>query len=83
MDIGTMHIQPDSAADPAQVARHAEALGFESYWVADHTILPVTFSDTYPGVAAGQVPPDSARQCQQNSRAFRRIAEWGMAGFLW
>ncbi|MGK2915342.1 MAG: LLM class F420-dependent oxidoreductase [Porticoccaceae bacterium] len=58
MKIGIMHIQPDSAADPAVVARRAEELGFESYWVADHTILPVESSATYPGVVAGVPAPD-------------------------
>jgi len=57
MEIGITHRHPDSAADPAQLASHADALGFESYRVAGHAILPMTFSDTYPGVAAGQRSP--------------------------
>ena len=40
MDIGLMHVTPYSKADPAIVASHAEKLGFESYWVGDHTIVP-------------------------------------------
>jgi alkanesulfonate monooxygenase SsuD/methylene tetrahydromethanopterin reductase-like flavin-dependent oxidoreductase (luciferase family) len=40
MDIGLMHVTPNSKADPAIIARHAEELGFESYWVGDHTIVP-------------------------------------------
>lgn len=47
MRVGAFHISPNSEADPAVVARHAEALGFESYWVADHTILPVQYSVPY------------------------------------
>jgi probable F420-dependent oxidoreductase len=49
MDIGLMHVTPYSKADPAIVASHAEKLGFESYWVGDHTIVPVESSIPYPG----------------------------------
>jgi len=49
MDIGLMHVTPNSAADPAKVAKRAEELGFESYWVGDHTIVPVHSSIPYPG----------------------------------
>ena len=49
MDIGLMHVTPNSKADPAKVARRAEELGFESYWVGDHTIVPVESSIPYPG----------------------------------
>jgi alkanesulfonate monooxygenase SsuD/methylene tetrahydromethanopterin reductase-like flavin-dependent oxidoreductase (luciferase family) len=44
-----MHVTPYSTADPAIVASHAEKLGFESYWVGDHTIVPVESSIPYPG----------------------------------
>ena len=49
MDIGLMHVTPYSKADPAIVAKRAEELGFESYWVGDHTIVPVRSSVQYPG----------------------------------
>jgi probable F420-dependent oxidoreductase len=49
MDIGLMHVTPYSKADPAKVAQRAEELGFESYWLGDHTILPVESSLPYPG----------------------------------
>jgi probable F420-dependent oxidoreductase len=49
MDIGLMHVTPYSKADPAKVAKRAEELGFESYWVGDHTIVPVESSTPYPG----------------------------------
>ena len=49
MDIGLMHVTPNSTADPAKVAKRAEELGFESYWVGDHTIVPVHSSIPYPG----------------------------------
>jgi probable F420-dependent oxidoreductase len=58
MKIGLMHLTPYSKADPAIVAKRAEDLGFESYWVGDHTIIPVTSSVQYPGVKEGGAVPD-------------------------
>ncbi len=58
MDIGVFSILPDMSADPAIVAKHAEQLGFESYWVPDHTIFPVNSSEQYPGATPGTPPPD-------------------------
>ena len=49
MKIGLMHVTPNSTADPAIVAKRAEDLGFESYWVGDHTIIPVKSSVKYGG----------------------------------
>src|ERR1700747_3726223 len=56
MKIGLMHLTPYSKADPAVVANRAEELGVESYWVGDHTIIPVTSSVQYPGARDGHVP---------------------------
>jgi probable F420-dependent oxidoreductase len=58
MKIGLMHITPYSKADPAIIAKRAEELGFESYWVGDHTVVPVTSSMEYPGAKAGGREPD-------------------------
>lgn len=58
MDVGVVQIMPNGAADPAVTAKHAEELGFESYWVADHTILPVTSSVRYPGAPPEGPEPD-------------------------
>ena len=49
MKIGLMHVTPNSTADPAIVAKRAEEMGFESYWVGDHTIIPVESSVKYGG----------------------------------
>jgi len=49
MKVGIFSILPDAEADPAVVAKHAEDLGFASYWVPDHLILPVQYSTPYPG----------------------------------
>ena len=57
MRIGITQVLANSDADPAIVAKHAEDLGFESYWLPDHTILPVESSTGYPGVKPGAKPP--------------------------
>ena len=55
MDIGVFSVIPSAAADPAIIAKRAEELGFESYWVPDHPIVPVGSEQTYPGT-----PPDGS-----------------------
>src|ERR1043166_9271387 len=39
MKLGVFQPKADASCDPAVTAKHPEDLGFESYWVADHTIL--------------------------------------------
>ena len=58
MKVGVFSILPDAVADPAIVAKHAEDLGFASYWVPDHVILPVKYSTPYPGNPKPGVAPD-------------------------
>jgi probable F420-dependent oxidoreductase len=58
MRIGVFSIQPDAAADPAVVAKHAEDLGFTSYWVPDHIVLPVESESSYPGKAEDDTDPE-------------------------
>ena len=57
MQIGITQVLANSEADPAIVAKHAEDLGFESYWLPDHTILPVESTTGYPGVRKGAKQP--------------------------
>jgi probable F420-dependent oxidoreductase len=58
MNIGVFQLLANSEADPAVVAAKAEELGFESYWVGDHTVMPVDITVPYPGVPEGEEPPD-------------------------
>jgi probable F420-dependent oxidoreductase len=79
MRFGVFHVSPSSGADPAIIAKHAEDLGFESYWVADHTILPIKSSVPYPAAGAGGEPdylwqiPDPLIALTRASAATRRI----------
>ena len=74
MKIGVFSILPDLAADPAVVARHAEALGFASYWVPDHIILPVNYSTPYPGNPGGGPDPNYLWQMPDPLIALMRAA---------
>ena len=39
-----------------QLAQHAEEVGFESIWLADHVAFPVSFKSEYPYSAKGDFP---------------------------
>lgn len=43
-------------AHPADVARKAEEIGFESIWMGEHPIMPVTIGTPYPFRDDGQIP---------------------------
>jgi probable F420-dependent oxidoreductase len=46
-------------ADPGTIlrlAQHAEAVGFESIWLADHVVFPVSIRSKYPYSATGAFP---------------------------
>ncbi|HJU11541.1 MAG TPA: LLM class F420-dependent oxidoreductase [Candidatus Binataceae bacterium] len=57
MKIGVFLLPSAQSADPAIVARRAEELGFASFWVPEHPILPVHCSSGYPGTVDGSIPP--------------------------
>ena len=57
LKIGVFQILPDRRGDPAIVAKAAEDLGFHSYWVPEHAIMPVSFVSAYAG-DPGNPPPD-------------------------
>ncbi|MGE0228718.1 MAG: TIGR03619 family F420-dependent LLM class oxidoreductase [Dehalococcoidia bacterium] len=40
----------------ADVARHAEAAGFESVWMPDHLVLPIAIDSHYPYSPTGEAP---------------------------
>jgi alkanesulfonate monooxygenase SsuD/methylene tetrahydromethanopterin reductase-like flavin-dependent oxidoreductase (luciferase family) len=63
MDVGLMHVTPYSKADPAKVAQQAEELGFESYWVGDHSILPVESSVPTPEPSMMAASHTTCRSC--------------------
>ena len=57
MDVGlTTGISTDSV-DVAVLAQKAESLGFESFWLPEHTIVPVHSTSRYGGTPDGSIPP--------------------------
>ena len=59
MGVGVFQVMTDLAGgDPAVIAKSAEDLGFASYWVPEHTVIPRGSADVYPGKMADEPPPD-------------------------
>ena len=56
MDIGITARVSSSSIDPAVLAQRAEELGFESFWLPEHPILPVNTTARYGGTADGSIP---------------------------
>jgi len=56
MDIGIFVFESDSSLDPAVLARRAEELGFESFWVPEHPVIPLQTSSPYPSSPDGIIP---------------------------
>jgi probable F420-dependent oxidoreductase len=56
MKIGVSVFLTEKSGNPGQIAREAENLGFESFWVAEHLVIPVSYTTYYPRSADGKVP---------------------------
>ena len=56
MDIGVFCFTSGESADPAIVAKKAEELGFASFWVPEHPILPVHTTVGYPMAPDQPIP---------------------------
>jgi len=74
LDIGVFQVYPAATADPAIVARRAEELGFESYWVPEHPVLPIECTFPYPNVAPDAPPPDYLWQLPDPFMALARAS---------
>ena len=60
MDIGISARASSNSLDPAQLAKRAEDLGFESFWLPEHPILPVHTTSRYGGTPDGSIPSSMA-----------------------
>ncbi|HEY5932836.1 MAG TPA: LLM class F420-dependent oxidoreductase [Nitrospira sp.] len=56
MQFGIFVFETAFSLDTAMLAKHAEDLGFESFWVPEHPIIPVTTSSPYRGSPDGVIP---------------------------
>jgi len=65
MKIGILFTVNEFTIDPANLARKAEQLGFESLWLPDHAIMPVHTTTPLPESRAGEgeIPSVYSHMC--------------------
>ena len=56
MKIGVSAFLTEHSGEPGAIAHTAENLGFESFWVAEHLVIPVAYTTYYPRSPDGKVP---------------------------
>ncbi len=56
MNIGVLCFLTEQSGNPGSIARVAENLGFDSFWVAEHLVMPSHYTVHYPRSADGKVP---------------------------
>jgi probable F420-dependent oxidoreductase len=54
MRVGFLTVVNERSVDPANLARKAEELGFESAWVPEHAVIPVNTTTPLPETQPGQ-----------------------------
>jgi probable F420-dependent oxidoreductase len=65
MKIGILFTVNEYSVDPVNLARKLEALGFESLWLPDHAVMPVTTTTPLPESppGQGQIPEVYSHMC--------------------
>ena len=61
MKIGLFVYETADSVDPAVLAKKAEELGFESFWVPEHSIIPVRYTTPFRGTPDGSIPESYKR----------------------
>ena len=56
MEIGVSAIISSESMDVAAMARKAEEVGFRSFWLPEHAIIPVHTTSRYRGTPDGSIP---------------------------
>ena len=56
MKIGVSIIIDSNSEDVAAIAQRAEELGFESFWLPEHPLIPVHTTSKYGGTPDGSIP---------------------------
>ena len=57
MKIGVSTVINSNSMDVAELARQAEELGFDSFWLPEHPIIPAQTTSRYGGTPDGSIPP--------------------------
>src|SRR5262245_54007444 len=58
MKYGIVLFTSDRGITPAQAAKAAEDAGFDSFWVPEHTHIPVKREAAHPGTGGAELPDD-------------------------
>jgi len=61
MDIGIMIAATAESGDIAQIAREVENLGYESFFIPEHPVIPIGFKTPLPGGGGGTLPEHYGR----------------------
>lgn len=56
MKMGILAFLTEKSGDPGAIAREAENVGFESFFVAEHLVMPSQYKTYYPRGRDGKVP---------------------------
>ncbi|MGH7931803.1 MAG: LLM class F420-dependent oxidoreductase [Candidatus Binataceae bacterium] len=56
MKAGVLTFLTEKSGNPGDIFKEAENLGFESFWVAEHLVVPTAYTTHYPRSADGKVP---------------------------
>ena len=57
MKIGVSAVINSGSMDVAELARWAEELGFDSFWLPEHPVIPAHTTSRYGGTPDGSIPP--------------------------
>ncbi len=56
MNIGILTTATAQSGDLAEVARQAEAIGYDSLWIPEHPVIPLGHKTLFPGSRDGKLP---------------------------
>ena len=60
MKVGVSTALHSNSINIAELARKAEEVGFDSFWLPEHPIIPVNTDSKYGGTPDGSIPPQMA-----------------------
>ena len=69
MKVGVSTVLNSNTTDIAGIARKAEEVGFDSFWLPEHPIIPVETTSRYGGTPDGSIPPHTGRHGRPVHRA--------------
>jgi probable F420-dependent oxidoreductase len=61
MDIGFLLAVTDQTGDLAQIARTLESIGYESLWIPEHPVIPVSMKTPFPFTPDNKLPEHYAK----------------------